>query len=107
MFYVVGDSHKLGIINRFHRTLKEKILKYFISSGTTRWIDVIDKIIITYNNTEISTIKCTPTEASNHFIQSMTISNAKDKTELIEDKDIKYNSGDKCRIKQILNYLIK
>ena len=24
---------------------------------------------------------------------------AKDKTELIEDKDIKYNIGDKCRIK--------
>ena len=22
---VVGDSHKLGIINKFHRTLKEKI----------------------------------------------------------------------------------
>ena len=87
MFYVVGDSHKLGIINRFHRTLKEKILKYFISSGTTRWIDVINKIIQNYNNTETRTIKCTPTEASNHFIQSMIIFNAKDKTELIEDKD--------------------
>ena len=45
LFFVIGDSHKLGIINRFHPTLKEKILKYFISSGTTRWIDVIDKII--------------------------------------------------------------
>ena len=27
LFFVIGDSHKLGIINRFHRTLKEKILK--------------------------------------------------------------------------------
>ena len=45
MFYVVGDSHKLGLINRFHRTLKEKILKYFIASESTRWIDVIDRII--------------------------------------------------------------
>ena len=89
LFFVIGDSHKLGIINRFHRTLKEKILKYFISSGTTRWIDVIDKIIKNYNNTENRTIKCTPTEATNHFIQSMIISNAKEKTELIEDKDIK------------------
>ena len=59
----------------------------------------IDKIIKNYNNTEISTIKCTPTVASNHFIQSMIISNAKDKTQVIEDKDIKYNIGDKCRIK--------
>ena len=30
----------------------------------------------------------------------MIISNAKEKTELIEDKDIKYNIGDKCRIKE-------
>ena len=95
MFYVVGDSHKLGIINRFHHTLKEQILKYFISSGTTRCIDVIDKIIKNYNNTENRTIKCTPTEASNHFIQSMIISNAKDKTELIEDKAIDHEEIDR------------
>ena len=44
LFFVIGDSHKLGTINRFHHTLKEKILNFFISSGTTRWIDVIDKI---------------------------------------------------------------
>ena len=100
MFYVVSDSHKLGIINRFHRTLKEKILKYFISSGTTKWIDVIDKIIKNYNNTEISTIKCTPTEASNHLVQSILINKSHEKTNQIENKDIQYNIGDRCRIKE-------
>ena len=45
LFFVIGDSHKLVIINRFHRTLKEKLLKYFIASGSTRWIDIINKII--------------------------------------------------------------
>ena len=45
LFFVIGDGHKLGIINRFHCTLKEKLLKYFIASGSTRWIDIIDKII--------------------------------------------------------------
>ena len=95
--FVIGDSHKLGI--RFHRTLKEKILKYFIALETTRWVDVINKIIKNYNNTINRTIGCTPTEASDHFIQSNIINIAKDKTELIENKDIKYNIGDKCRIK--------
>ena len=89
----------MGIINRFHCTLKEKILKYFIASETIRWVDVIDRIIKNYNNTINRTIGCTPTEASDHFIQSIIINIAKDKTELIEDKDIKYNIGDKCRIK--------
>ena len=86
MFYVVGDSHKLGIINRFHRTLKEKILKYFISSETTSWINVIDKIIKNYNNTEIRTIGCTPTEASNHLVQSILINKSQEKTNQIENK---------------------
>ena len=48
-------------------------------------------------------MKCTSTEASNHLIQSMIFSNAKEKSEIIEDKDIKYDSGDLCRIKNILN----
>ena len=38
VFYVKDDEHrKLGIINRFHRTLKEKILKLFIAENSTRW----------------------------------------------------------------------
>ena len=45
IIFVVGDSHKFDIINQFHHTLKEKILKYFIASETTRWVDVIDRII--------------------------------------------------------------
>ena len=67
MFYAIGDSHKLDIINRFHHTLQWKILKYFISPRNTRWIDVIDKIIKNYTNTENRTIRCTPTEANIFF----------------------------------------
>jgi hypothetical protein len=31
-YFVVGDSHKLGIINRFHRTLKDKLKRIFCYS---------------------------------------------------------------------------
>ena len=62
-------------------------------------VDVIDTIIKNYNNTINRTIGCTPIEASINFIQSIIINMAKDKTELLENKDIKYNIGDKCRIK--------
>ena len=85
---------------RFHRTLKEKLLKYFIASGSTRWIDIINKIIKNYNNTEIRTIGCTPTQVSNHLIQSILINKSQEKTNQIENKDIKYNIGDRCRIKE-------
>ena len=45
-----SDSHKLGIINRWHRTIKEKLSKYFDSYDTTKWIDIIDKIVYNYNH---------------------------------------------------------
>ena len=48
LYFVKGDSHKLGIINRFHRTIKEKLTKYFIANDTVKWVDVIDKIIYNY-----------------------------------------------------------
>jgi len=60
LYFVKGDSHKLGIINRFHRTLKEKLTKYFIAYDTVKWFDVIDEIIKNYNNTFNRGIKNTP-----------------------------------------------
>ena len=51
IYFVKDDSHKLGIINRFHRTLKEKLTKYFISHNTVKWYDGIDEIVNNYNHT--------------------------------------------------------
>jgi hypothetical protein len=101
-FFFKSDSHKLGIVNRVHRTIKEKLLKYFVANDTTTWIDIIDKIVNNYNNTVNRGIGCTPKEASNHFIQTNLISDAIEKTNKIklqqEKNEIKI--GDKCRLKQ-------
>lgn len=47
-----SDDHKLGIINRWHRTIKEQLTAYFDSHDTVKWIDIIDKIVNNYNNTK-------------------------------------------------------
>lgn len=98
-YFVVGDSHILGIVNRFHRTLKEKILKYFTANDTTTWIDVIDVIVDNYNNTVNRGIGMTPTEASNGFYQTMIISKAENKNNKI-GKNIVVKKGDNIRIKK-------
>ena len=45
LFFIKNDGHKLGIINRFHRTLKEELTTYFINNDTVKWINAIDDII--------------------------------------------------------------
>jgi len=96
-FYCKNDSHKLGIINRFHRTLKEKLLKYMTANDTVRWIDVIDEIVYNYNHTVNRGIGIEPYKVNN-FIQTELISKNILKTINIKSHDVEINIGDKCRI---------
>ena len=50
LYFIKNDGHKLGIIKRFHRTLKEKLTQYFINNDTVKWVDGIDDIIYNYNH---------------------------------------------------------
>ena len=58
----VGDHHKLSIIDRVIRTLREKINKYFVMHNTTKYIDVLPNLIPSYNNSYHSGIKKIPSE---------------------------------------------
>ena len=103
VYYIKDEGHsKLGIINRFHRTLKEKLNKSFIATGSVRWIDSIDEIIKNYNNTINRGIGFTPREASKSLVESYLINKAKDKTNLINNKFETENDdiivGNKCRV---------
>ena len=51
---------------RFLRTLKEKIWRYFTHNHTGRYIDVLQKIVDTYNRTQHSATKMTPASVTLH-----------------------------------------
>ena len=65
LYFSTFSDKKAAIVERFNRTLKSRMYKYFTEHETRKWIDVIQKIIEGYNNSYHSTIKMTPTEASN------------------------------------------
>ena len=52
------------MIERFNRTIKEKMFKYFSANNTREYIDVLELLVDQYNNTIHSSIKMTPIEAS-------------------------------------------
>lgn len=97
ILYFVTDSHKLGIINRFHRTLKEKLTQYFISQNTVNWYDIIDEIIYNYNHSYNRGIGNEPYKV-NAFLEQRIIEKKKEKTQEILKDEIKINIGDFCRI---------
>lgn len=58
------DVVKAGIVERLNRTIKNKMWKYFHHKHSNRWLEVLPKIMHSYNNTHHSSIKMTPIEAS-------------------------------------------
>jgi hypothetical protein len=90
LYFVKADGHKLGIINRFHRTLKAKIDKHFVANDTVRYIDVLDKIISNYNNT--------PNKVTD-AIESKIVNDKKQETIGIQSKLSEIKIGDFCRIR--------
>ena len=97
LFFVKSDSHKFGIINRFHRTWKEKLSIYFNTYDTVVWYNIIDKIIYNYNHSVNRGIGIEPYRV-NDFIENIIIQERKKRTEKIISKLDVINIGDKCRI---------
>lgn len=51
---------KASIVERFNRTLKERMWRYFTHKNTRRYFDVLQDIVHAYNHTRHSTIKMQP-----------------------------------------------
>jgi transposase InsO family protein len=55
---------KCSIVERFNRTLKAKMFKYFTASGTQRYVDVLQDLVNSYNNTTHTTTKFKPNQVN-------------------------------------------
>lgn len=59
-FFTTKNETKASVIERFHRTLMSKVTRYFTEYNTRKYIDVIDKLIYSYNHTWHRSIKTEP-----------------------------------------------
>ena len=97
--YSTENEEKCSVIERWNRTIKTKLWKYFTANHTHKYIDVLDALIEKYNNTVNRAIGMTPTEArkpSNHgavFRHLYFKKMAK-----LGEKKPKFQIGDKVRL---------
>ena len=59
-----NPSTKCAVIERFNRTLKSKMFKYFTAKGTRRYIDVLPELMTSYNTSPHRTIKMRPIDVT-------------------------------------------
>ena len=88
--YSTNNEGKSVNVERFIRTLKNKIYKYMTSISKNVYIDKLDDIIKKYNNTYHTSIKMEP-----------------DFKKEVNDKDPKFKVGDHVRISKYKNIFAK
>ena len=70
-FYAV----KASIVERFIRTFKGRLYRYFTQNSTSVYIDVLSSIINSYNETFHRTIKMTPKQARKKSNETLVYEN--------------------------------
>ncbi|KAL4153305.1 hypothetical protein QTP88_001157 [Uroleucon formosanum] len=83
---------KACIVERFNRTLKEKMFREFTAHGSHEWISILPKLLEEYNNSRHRTIGMTPIQAD------ANPESVKIKQREINKVKIKFKVGDNVRI---------
>lgn len=60
--FATASDLKASVIERFNRTLKTRMWRYFTAKNTRRYIGVVQDLVASYNNTFHSSIRMTPNE---------------------------------------------
>ena len=88
--YSTHNEGKCIVVERFFRTLKNKIYKHITSVSKNVYIDKLDDIVNKYNNTYHSSIKMKLVDVKS----SKYINSSKE----VNDKDPKFRIGDIVRM---------
>ena len=109
IFFTSNDSKiKCAIVERVNRTLKSKMFRYFTSKGTRRYIDILQDLVDSYNNSYHRTIKMRPIDVNDGnreqvFENIYSVKKFKDLFISGSKKIYKANVGDTVRLKYDLN----
>jgi transposase InsO family protein len=102
-YWSLNDDIKAACVERFNRTLKSRMYRYFTAHRTNRWIDVLQSLIESYNNSFHRTIGMTPNNVTPDNAQQI----AERMYPLKEIPHWKFQLGDTVRITVYKNIFVK
>ncbi|KAG1647689.1 putative uncharacterized transposon-derived protein F54H12.3 [Nymphon striatum] len=97
--YFTYNETKAAIIERWIRTLRMKMARYFTANNTRRYVDVLDSMIDSYNNSVHSSIGMKPSKVTPHNQKKARAKLYKNMKE--PSKIFKYKVGQNVRISKL------
>ena len=96
--YSTDSEEKSSLLERWIRTMKENMWKYFSANSTNVYTNALPDLVREYNNTRHSSIKMTPVQASKKENELKVWRNLYAEHLEIHDINPKFSVGDKVRI---------
>ena len=59
-----NDDINVSVVERFNRTLKRKMWGYFTYIRKEQYVDTLDDLILSYNNSKYRTIQMSPSDVT-------------------------------------------
>ena len=98
MMYHTQNEEKSSVVERWNRTMKNKMWKMFSANNNTVYWDKLDKLVDDYNNRKHSSIKMSPTEASKKGNEKQVFINLYKDEIFLKPGKPKFSIGDKVRL---------
>ena len=96
--YSTENEEKSSVVERWIRTMKEKMWKYFMANSTNVFTNALPDLVKEYNNTRHSSIKLTPVQASKKENELRVWRNLYPEHLEIHNINPKFSVGDKVMI---------
>ena len=101
--YSTGNPEKSSVVERWNRTMKTWLWKYFTANGTHRYIDVLQALVKKYNSSKHRSTKLTPVEARKpskylQLFRNLYLQKVKKLSKSYKGKVPKFKIGDKVRL---------
>ena len=105
--FSVKSAYKAAIVERFNRTLKTKLWRYFTMSLKEKWTDVLQDVVNSYNKSIHRTIKRRPIDVTSENVGEVReeVYDKRRSERGKEKKDIKV--GDVVRISKVKSVFAK
>lgn len=101
-FVTSQNETKASVVERFNRTLKSRMYKYFTWKHNLRYIDALQRFVSSYNKTYHHSIKMKPNQVNDknekNVWETLYQEKKKKKSQIRKPVKFRYNVGDTVRI---------
>ena len=96
--YSTNNDEKCSVVERWNRTIKTQLWRYFSTNGTQKYTDILQPLMDKYNSTKHRSIGMTPVDARKSSNRQQVFKNLYFKKVQTRNKQPKYKVDDKVRI---------